>query len=176
MGSHQTSARDFNDMIRALEEQGWTVKPTSRNHYQATPPGDGKIVHFSPSTGDWRAFNNTVSDLRRQGFKWPWPEVKKRSVRDEVPPTSSVTEPDCVTDDAVVQSVTHQSADDCYRALRDARELLHIADVDLRDAEASLKEAQERHAQRVRSRAEAAQHMVDCKKAFDEAFDAEKVA
>lgn len=69
--------RDWRDLHTALRAQGWTIEQTTRGHYKAMGPQKG-LVHFSDS-GDHRAILNTLTELRRNGFKWPPPATRRRN-------------------------------------------------------------------------------------------------
>lgn len=70
---------DLRDIERAAKEQGWVVGRTRRGHPTFKPPDPSKdIVVGSGTPGDVRAIRNLLSQLRRQGFVWPWPPEKGR--------------------------------------------------------------------------------------------------
>lgn len=72
MGSHD-STKDYNKLIAELVEQGWRVEPIRgvSTHYKAIPPTpNARIVHFAVS-GDPRAMRNTISLLRKSGYREP---------------------------------------------------------------------------------------------------------
>ncbi len=59
------------EIIRALEEQGFTVRISGGGHYKVYN-AEGKPVFTMPSSpGEGRALKNLISDLRRYiGFVW----------------------------------------------------------------------------------------------------------
>lgn len=64
------AALDIEVVFESLRRQGWEVDRTARGHWRATPPDKGKkIVHFAVSS-EPRALQNTISELRRNGFVW----------------------------------------------------------------------------------------------------------
>jgi predicted RNA binding protein YcfA (HicA-like mRNA interferase family) len=71
MGEAISSAKDIRDITRELENQGWTVEPTSRGHFQARPPDKTKRIVVFSTSGDLHAQRNMLRDLRQQGFVWP---------------------------------------------------------------------------------------------------------
>jgi len=57
-------------LIRAAEEQGFTIKKKKMGWMVLTPNGQGSVmVHKTES--DHRALNNSISRLKRYGFKPP---------------------------------------------------------------------------------------------------------
>lgn len=67
----RTVKDDWKRVLRAAQEQGWRIRPTTDGVMLLAPNGTGKVtVHGTPS--DFRALRNTISDLRREGgFEWP---------------------------------------------------------------------------------------------------------
>ncbi|MHB8730522.1 MAG: type II toxin-antitoxin system HicA family toxin [bacterium] len=62
------------DLIKAALAQGWRVDTTTRGHLRFWPLDKSLPPSISSGTpGDWRAVRNLLADLRRKGFKWPWP-------------------------------------------------------------------------------------------------------
>lgn len=61
--------KEIKEMIKELEAQGWRVEKKTK-HYQAFSPDGQGIVTFSATPSDHRSAANTVSRLRRYGFKW----------------------------------------------------------------------------------------------------------
>ena len=65
---------DLREIERAARAQGFTVGRTNRGHLKFTPADPTKqIVIASGTPSDHRALKNLIAELRRQGFKWPWP-------------------------------------------------------------------------------------------------------
>lgn len=63
------------ELIKELQDQGWTVDQTSQGHYRATPPDpDKQIVHMGGDSGDYRAVRNNIARLKKSGFNPPWDE------------------------------------------------------------------------------------------------------
>ena len=70
---------DLRDIQRAAKEQGWDVGRTKKGHLKFVPPDLTKHIVIEAGTpSDWRAVNNLLSQLKRQGFIWPWPPQKGR--------------------------------------------------------------------------------------------------
>jgi predicted RNA binding protein YcfA (HicA-like mRNA interferase family) len=62
--------KDFKKVRQEAEAQGWRVRATKKGHWQFFAP-DGRTIVTAPGTpSDHRALANTISDLRRAGFKW----------------------------------------------------------------------------------------------------------
>lgn len=81
------SAYDIRVLIRKLNEQGFSVSQTGRGHWRVVPPDPSKsLVHFS-RLEEPRAFKNTLSDLRKSGFRWEDDAPASR----EVPRTAKET-------------------------------------------------------------------------------------
>jgi hypothetical protein len=60
--------REFQEIKKAAEAQNWTVKRTSRGHFQFKAP-DGKATIVAGGTyKDPHAIKNLVARLRRHGF------------------------------------------------------------------------------------------------------------
>lgn len=69
--------KDFGKYLRAAEQQGWEVRPKKKG-FMLVPADKTKnmvMVHRTPS--DNRALNNILAEMRRSGFVWPWPPVKR---------------------------------------------------------------------------------------------------
>jgi predicted RNA binding protein YcfA (HicA-like mRNA interferase family) len=65
---------DLKDIEQAARQQGWRVDRTKKGHPRFTPPDPTKqIVIGSGTPSDHRSLQNMLSQLRRQGFIWPWP-------------------------------------------------------------------------------------------------------
>ena len=62
--------QELNQIIKALEEQGFTVRRTRRGHYFVTKNGK-PITTISGTPSDWRGWRNTLAALRRGGFQRP---------------------------------------------------------------------------------------------------------
>ena len=62
--------KDTRKLVKALEDQGFVVRRTSRGQYLVTLDGR-RVATLSGSTGDWRSLRNAIAVLRRAGFRWP---------------------------------------------------------------------------------------------------------
>jgi len=76
--------KDYRPIIDELRRQDWVVDQTNGSHWQAKPPlATMAIVHFAVSD-DPHALQNTIRDLRNQGFVWPIPSKnEQRSLNGE---------------------------------------------------------------------------------------------
>jgi len=62
--------KDLKIIVKALIEQGFTVKNSNRGHIIVRK--DGMFVTVFAGTGsDWRGLRNGIADCRRFGFQWP---------------------------------------------------------------------------------------------------------
>jgi hypothetical protein len=64
-----TVRKEFKELLRSVEEQGGTLKATKMG-FQVLAPNGKDIVTVHGTPGDWRAFANVVSELRKAGFTW----------------------------------------------------------------------------------------------------------
>ena len=62
--------QELNQIIRALEDQGFTVRRTRRGHYFVTKNGK-PITTISGTPSDRRSWRNALAALRRGGFQQP---------------------------------------------------------------------------------------------------------
>ena len=62
--------KDMRKNIRALEDQGFEVAVTTRQHIVVTRDGQ-MIATFSGTASDWRSIRNGLAPLKRAGFRWP---------------------------------------------------------------------------------------------------------
>ena len=69
-----SSARwDLKAILKALPEQRWTVTTTTSGRHKCVPPSPKQDIVVIAETSSWSAQRNTLTDLRRSGFVWPWP-------------------------------------------------------------------------------------------------------
>lgn len=61
------------ELLRALDDQGWSIEKTKQGHYKAKGPAGAGLVTFC-NTDEPRGMKNNISELRRNGFQWPPPE------------------------------------------------------------------------------------------------------
>lgn len=60
--------KDIMNIIRQLEDQGWTVTKSRRNgHWQAKSPDGQGMAYFPATPSDWRSVANTRARLRMLG-------------------------------------------------------------------------------------------------------------
>lgn len=63
--------KEMKALLKAAEEQGWTVRFTGSGHYQWKAP-DGQTIIVTPSTpSDHRSMSNTRAQLKRAGLNLP---------------------------------------------------------------------------------------------------------
>lgn len=62
--------KDLRKIIKALKKQGFEVEITKRGHVRVFKDGH-KVATFSGTPGDWRSLKNSLSDVKRLGFRWP---------------------------------------------------------------------------------------------------------
>jgi hypothetical protein len=68
-------ALEFRAIERAAKDQGWTSDRTARGHRRLRPPDPSmKPCIYGGTPGDRRAIRNFLSDCRRSGLIWPWPQ------------------------------------------------------------------------------------------------------
>lgn len=78
-----TGMKQYKDVFEALDNQGWTVEPTSRGHFKAVPPDKNKTIVVISTSDDPHAYMNNIRDLKRGGFIWPVPsKAEDRSRRE----------------------------------------------------------------------------------------------
>lgn len=54
-------------VLKQLQEQGWSVNITKKAHYQCIPPNPKAGIVLVGTGGEYRAFRNALSQLRRSG-------------------------------------------------------------------------------------------------------------
>lgn len=59
---------DIRLLLRELGRQGWRVQKTQNTHYKALAP-DGKSVVLFSNSREPRAWCNTLSRLKKSGFR-----------------------------------------------------------------------------------------------------------
>lgn len=58
--------KDLKNLVKSLEDQGWTTRDTRKGLYLLAPDGVGAVlVHYTNS--DHRAWKNTLAEIRRAG-------------------------------------------------------------------------------------------------------------
>lgn len=67
-------SKDFREIRREAERQGWDAVQTRSGHWRFVPPDTTKpIVHTSGTPSDRRSLDNFIAQMRRSGFRWPPP-------------------------------------------------------------------------------------------------------
>jgi len=65
-------AKDFKDIRKEAEKQGFTVELTRGSHWKFIPPDETlPIVHAAGTPSDRRALDNLIGRLRKSGLAWP---------------------------------------------------------------------------------------------------------
>lgn len=98
------SDNNYQELLDQIEDQpGWRVERLDSKRWRVIPPKGHGIIHISES-GDWRAYKNTVSQLRRAGFTPKDPNsMNIRTMKDappRIPPpliAQAAPEPDPIT-------------------------------------------------------------------------------
>lgn len=63
--------KELRPVVKALEDQGFTVVQSTRNHYKVYN-AKGRLVGTLASTpSDVRSMRNAIAYLRKAGFEWP---------------------------------------------------------------------------------------------------------
>jgi hypothetical protein len=65
------TAREYIDLARLAEEQGWCIERARNNHLRWIPPDGGKAVVTCSTPSDHRSFLNDRSRLRKAGLELP---------------------------------------------------------------------------------------------------------
>ncbi len=169
------SRKDYRALDPALSEQGWEVELTSNGHVKATPPGkEQQIVHYSKSS-DPRAFKNTLQNLRRSGFVWPWPTESYRvSDGEEAEEEQEEVEVEQAAE-AQVTDLPVLDPDRLYYELKEARTYAALAKEALEESKRKFEEAQKALRGSEEEYELAIEQMKTCKHLFDTAFHEEKL-
>jgi hypothetical protein len=62
--------KDLRKVVKALEEQGFDVTVTTKQHYMVWRKGE--YVTTLPGTpSDHRSMRNAIAKAKRLGFRWP---------------------------------------------------------------------------------------------------------
>lgn len=62
--------KDVRKLVKALQAQGFTVAPTSKNHLVVTL-GGSRVTTLPSTPSDPRSLRNAIAQCRRAGFVWP---------------------------------------------------------------------------------------------------------
>lgn len=57
-------------LLTALIDQGYVITVTASNRYMVRNSKGEYVTVISPTARDWRALNNALAKLRRDGFRW----------------------------------------------------------------------------------------------------------
>lgn len=66
----QMSKSELRKLIKALEEQGFTVTFTRNQHYLVRNPAGRVVATLAGTPSDHHAFRNMIATLRKAGFRW----------------------------------------------------------------------------------------------------------
>lgn len=165
---------DYKALAPALDQQNWTVEPTSNGHVKAYPPDKGRpIVCYSPSSRNARSFKNTVARLRKSGFVWPWPP--ELSAPDEEPDEEPEDEEEEVAEEATVTELPAANPDKLFNELKEARTYAALAKDALNESKHNFEEAEKALRGSEEEYERAVEQMNLCKRRFDKAFEAEEL-
>ena len=70
VGMASSAKKEFKELRREAERQGWRVVLLKGGHWRFYAPGGKGIVHAGGTPSDHKSLANTVADLRRYGFRW----------------------------------------------------------------------------------------------------------
>lgn len=162
---------DWKTLTAELEEQGFRVTRTEGNHWKAVPPtAVGNVVHFSQSS-DWRAFHNTVSQLRKAGLEYPKERpMAERKIAPAATGSQTLKAPLAAIAPAPALKVEDE-ADRLFRELKQAREYLRLAEEELEAKHEKLIVADEEHRKAAEAKREASEALKVARTAFHRAFD-----
>lgn len=62
-------SKDWDEIRRASEQQGWRWTRTKRGHWQGYAPDGRTIVTVGGTPSDRRALDNALARMRRAGFR-----------------------------------------------------------------------------------------------------------
>jgi hypothetical protein len=63
----------FFEVVEQAKKAGWTAEKTNKNHWRFNPPpgiNGNRPVFTSGTPGDFRAFQNFLTKMRRAGFNF----------------------------------------------------------------------------------------------------------
>lgn len=61
--------KEIKYLLDRAVRQGFTVKQTKSGHYQVRHPTDGSLTHLPSTPSDRRAVDNSLSQLKRMGYR-----------------------------------------------------------------------------------------------------------
>ncbi|MFD7553588.1 hypothetical protein ACFV9E_03490 [Streptomyces sp. NPDC059835] len=64
------ASKEVKQLIKAIEKQGFRVRPTTKGHYQVYK-GDTFVTVLPGTPSDHRSLKNSLTYLRRAGFQKP---------------------------------------------------------------------------------------------------------
>jgi hypothetical protein len=164
--------KDYRSLNSALLQQGWTLESTNNGHTKAIPPDrEQQIVLFSPSN-DPRAFKNTIHRLQRSGFRgFMLPDSGEVNVDKEVAANVPKEKREAeMTQEQVVDAANDVNPDQLFRDLKEARTYAALAKEALAETRQKFDEAQRALRGSEEEYERAIDHMNQCKKRFDKAF------
>jgi predicted RNA binding protein YcfA (HicA-like mRNA interferase family) len=65
-----TPRKDIEQVVRAAWRQGWRVEKTKGGHWKLYSPNGLDIVIASGTPRSHRSVEETIAELRRNGFVW----------------------------------------------------------------------------------------------------------
>jgi predicted RNA binding protein YcfA (HicA-like mRNA interferase family) len=66
--------KELRSLIRALEDQGFTVQRTRRGHWLVRDAKGQAVATMAGTPSDHRSWRNSLARLKRAGLVWPPPK------------------------------------------------------------------------------------------------------
>jgi hypothetical protein len=65
-----TGSKEWKKVIKEAHRQGWRCVLLKSGHWRLYAPDGENIVHAGGTPSDRRSLDNTISEMRRYGFRW----------------------------------------------------------------------------------------------------------
>lgn len=182
--------KEREQILAALEEQGWTWENTANGHYKLWSPNTTHpMITAAMSSGDVNIKSIVLRDLRKAGFIWPWPQkvAKEKKGRSRglhfhtsllcIPSLTELevvpmAQPALVPNDAAPIQ-TDPDIDTLFRQLKEARTYASLAR-EAREEALTMRDSAERALQGSEKELSIAlTQLKSIKEAFDKAFGGE---
>lgn len=69
---------DLRKLLRALEDQGFTVERTGKGHWLVRNSEGRTVANLAGTPSAGSSWRNGLAPLKRAGFIWPPPRKKRR--------------------------------------------------------------------------------------------------